>query len=456
VTIAKRPSHSASARITSPILDLEEDQGLFDLPVLRVLPWSTTSLLLEVGDRHLACRDTQPPRCPFILQDVLRALQRSLLRPESMCSGSLFEVPDALLCSLDSLRAALLVEPSLHRAAIPDDSVTITGQLLGLVRFVDLVWPVLATRVLGPPDLDPRHTMFLTALPERVVLEPRSLQNGDEGTALPCDVSHVLPCAELRVCDVEKARRASDLSHRVPGLDVRLVVVRVAVVGLVVHRHGAIRTDGEGVDELLEIGTVILVVSEGDQWRPTPCLLVFLPLVRAAESDRGRVVVDLGQVDLELLHGSQHDGGHQGRSVDLVEPIERTPDPIVVQKLWRSRLSEAQVLWNMLLDPGWHAIERLPRGQDVGNHQRQRVRVADLGPATERLLRHVLRKQRIKLEPIEELAQDGKRPHLERLHRQVRVRAGLVIIECHALLVHASPLAINHPEIRANTYDRCH
>ena len=108
-------------------------------------------------------------------------------------------------------------------------------------------------------------------------------------TALAGDVRHVLPAAQLAVGHVDKLRGAYDLQQRVPNPDVGLVVVRVSVVRVVVHWHRPVTTDRERPDDLLEIGSVVLVVTVNDAQASAAILARRSLTVLPRECDAGRV-----------------------------------------------------------------------------------------------------------------------------------------------------------------------
>jgi len=72
----------------------------------------------------------------------------------------------------------------------------------------------------------------------------------------------------LQSATYRKSAWPTQLAEEVPGLDVDLVVADVAVVSLGVDGDGAVGADGAAEQELFQVGSVILVVAEGDAWRP--------------------------------------------------------------------------------------------------------------------------------------------------------------------------------------------
>ena len=76
-------------------------------------------------------------------------------------------------------------------------------------------------------------------------------------------MGHVLGRGQLAVGDVEEVATASQLAQQVPGALVRAVVGGVAAFNAELHRDGAVAGDREDVEELLEVGTMVLVVAPG-------------------------------------------------------------------------------------------------------------------------------------------------------------------------------------------------
>ena len=87
---------------------------------------------------------------------------------------------------------------------------------------------------------------------------------------MPVDVGHVLGGGQLAIRDVEEIRSPGQLAEQVPGLAVGAVVGGVATLDPKVHRHGTVATDGEDVEQLLEVGAVVLVVPPGDRQAESP------------------------------------------------------------------------------------------------------------------------------------------------------------------------------------------
>ena len=96
------------------------------------------------------------------------------------------------------------------------------------------------------------------------VLAAGAGQDAEEPAAVLMDVGHVLGGGQLAVGDVEEVAAAGQLAEQVPGGAVGAVVGGVAALDPELHRHGAVAGDGEDVEQLLEVGAVVLVVAPGD------------------------------------------------------------------------------------------------------------------------------------------------------------------------------------------------
>ena len=148
------------------------------------------------------------------------------------------------------------------------------------------------------------------------------------------DVGHVLGGGQLAVGDVEEVAPAGQLAEQVPGVAVGAVVGGVAALDPELHRHGAVAGDGEDVEQLLEVGAVVLVVAPGDG-QPEPSPQGPLPvgrLVVAVEGDGGGVVVQFVEVDVELADGVGGDGQGQRGDVGVEEAVEAAADAVVVER----------------------------------------------------------------------------------------------------------------------------
>ena len=105
---------------------------------------------------------------------------------------------------------------------------------------------------------------------------------------------------------------ADDRAQERPGIAVHGIVGGVAVVDLAMDRHGAVGADGDAVQELFQIRTMVFAVAEGDARRAFGGVGGGLAGVVAAEADGGGILMQLLQVELEGADGL-HD---QGRALD--------------------------------------------------------------------------------------------------------------------------------------------
>src|SRR5205085_8746056 len=134
----------------------------------------------------------------------------------------------------------------------------------GRLRLVDAVTvDQLALAIELVVDLFPAGVALADRLAEGRVLATGAWQDGEEPAAALMDVGHVLGGGELAVGDVEEIAPAGQLGQEVPGGPVRTVVGRVAALDAEVDRHGAIAARGEDVEQVLEVGAMVLVVPVG-------------------------------------------------------------------------------------------------------------------------------------------------------------------------------------------------
>ena len=90
------------------------------------------------------------------------------------------------------------------------------------------------------------------------------------------------------------------------------VVGLMARMGLEVNRHGSIASNRQVVEELFQIGTMILAVAprEVDPFAR-------LRRVRPRELDGGGITMDLGDINREPVNGRQREGGLQRCAISL-------------------------------------------------------------------------------------------------------------------------------------------
>ena len=100
------------------------------------------------------------------------------------------------------------------------------------------------------PEVLPDDLTLAYPLAEGVVLAAGAGQDAYEAAVLLGDVVHVLDRGQLAVGDVEKVLAAGQLAKQVPGVAVRGVVGHIAAGRAEMHRHAAVASDGEDVQEL--------------------------------------------------------------------------------------------------------------------------------------------------------------------------------------------------------------
>ena len=199
------------------------------------------------------------------------------------------------------------------------------------------------------------------------------------------DVGHVLGGGELAVGDVEEVAAAGQLAEELPGVDMGAVVGGVAALDAEVHRHGAVARDGEDVEELLEVGAVVLVVAVGDGQAELPPQgpLAVGGLVVAVEGDGGGVVVQLVEIDGELADRVGHDGEGERGDVGVEEAVEAAADAVVVER-GELRRGQSQQSGAVPRGPLADAVEGLARDQEVLEQDQEGGRGGDAGPSSPR------------------------------------------------------------------------
>src|SRR5476651_619228 len=75
------------------------------------------------------------------------------------------------------------------------------------------------------------------------------------------DIVHVLDRYQLAVGHVEKVAASGDLAEQVPGGAVGTVVGDIAIGGAVVNWHTAVVSNGEDIEQLFQVGSMVLVVA---------------------------------------------------------------------------------------------------------------------------------------------------------------------------------------------------
>ncbi len=78
------------------------------------------------------------------------------------------------------------------------------------------------------------------------------------------DIGHIFGGGQLAVGHVKEIVAASQLAEQIPGGAVRAVVGSVATLDSELNGHGTVTRHGEDIEELLEVGAMVLVMSPGD------------------------------------------------------------------------------------------------------------------------------------------------------------------------------------------------
>jgi hypothetical protein len=135
-----------------------------------------------------------------------------------------------------------------------------------------------------------------------------------------------------------------------PGLEVGGAVRGVAVGDLEVDGDRAVGTEGQDPEDLLEIGAMVLVVSEGGEQRGfAPHALAGGELVLALQGDAGRIVVELFQTDVELANHEDDEIRQLRVAIRVEEAVEGAADTVIIE--------QAQLLW-LEAHQGGHALRQ--------------------------------------------------------------------------------------------------
>ena len=195
------------------------------------------------------------------------------------------------------------------------------------------------------------------------------------------DVGHVLGGGQLAIRDVEEVVSPGQLAEQIPGGDVGPVIGGVATLDPEVHRHGTVAADGEDVEQLLEVGAVILVVAPGDreaELSPQRALPVGVLIVPVKRHGRG-VVVQFIERDVELADGVGRDVESQGRDVGVEEAVEGTPNAIIVER-GELLVGQAKPVSVVPRGPLANTVKGLARDEQVSQEQEQGRGGGDAGP----------------------------------------------------------------------------
>jgi hypothetical protein len=207
---------------------------------------------------------------------------------------------------------------------------------------------------------------------------------------LVVQIVHVLGCGQLRIGHIEEVAMAGQLAEEFPGFHVRLVVGRVAARGTKVDRHAAVVTEREDVDQLLQIGAMVLVVAPGNGQGAPPGAGVFFGSIRvvAVEGDRGGVVVQLAERDLEFTDRLPDHGQHEGPLFAPKQAVQCPADGVVAQ---RFQLVQRQA-------------QQVGRDEQVSQQHQQCFGRRDLHAFV--LRRQVLLQQFLQAKPLNEVVED--------------------------------------------------
>ena len=230
-------------------------------------------------------------------------------------------------------------------------------------------------------------------------------QDAQEAAAVPMDVGHILGGGQLAVGHIKEVAAAGQLAEQVPSGDVRAIVGGVAALDAELHRHGAVARNGEDVEQLLEVGAMVLIVSPGDgQPQPAPQgPLLIGGLVITVEGDGGRIVVQLVEIDGELPHRMNDDGQGQGGDVGIEESVEATADAIVVEG-GQLGGAQAEALGDVPRRPLADAIEGLAGDEEVLEQEQEPGGRGDAAAPV--LARQVVTEERLEAEAVEEAVED--------------------------------------------------
>jgi hypothetical protein len=190
-----------------------------------------------------------------------------------------------------------------------------------------------------------------------------------------------------------------------------LVVGDVAVIGLAMNRHSAIGADRDAEQELFQIGAMILIVAKGDVWRAVALGDGILVLVSSGESHGGGVVMQLGKVDVKLLHSADDEGRQQTGAVGTIEAVEGAAETIVAETVGLLGL-QAEMFRHAAAQPLGQRVQGPTCEQKVGDQGTEGDGRRDVF-GTARDGRQVACQQGLELEAVQEAADDGSGADLE-------------------------------------------
>jgi len=184
-------------------------------------------------------------------------------------------------------------------------------------------------------------------------------------------------------------------------------VVGVAVLAAELNRDSSVGVGGQDVEDLLEIGPMILRVPIGDPGRLPATDGPPLGLgILTEQTDRGGIVVEFLQGHLELADGIDHASGEEAAPIGVEEAIERPPDLIIGDILQRA-LRNPECGRGKSFDDLLLSVDRLPFDEDRSKEYSQSLRIRKLCPSI--IGWNIFFKDLIEAEAIEESVDDGKR-----------------------------------------------
>ena len=185
-------------------------------------------------------------------------------------------------------------------------------------------------------------------------------------------IGHVFGRGEFGVSHIEEVVAASQLAEEFPGVHVRLIVGRVAAGRTEVDRHTAVVAEREDVDQLFQVGTMVLVVAPGNGQGASSATEVFFGsvLILAVEGDRGGVVVQLVERDLKFANRVPDHGQHEGPQCAAKQAAQRPADAVVAEGLQLVR-RQAQQVGRVAGGPLAHAVQGLTRDEEISQQHQQ-------------------------------------------------------------------------------------
>src|ERR1019366_5152661 len=223
------------------------------------------------------------------------------------------------------------------------------------------------------------------------------------------DIVHVLDRYQLAVGHVKKVAASGDLAEQVPGGAVGTVVGDIAVGGAVVDRHTAVVGNGEDIKQLLQVGSMVLVVAPGDGQRGLPVARLLGGGVRvgAKERDGGGVIMEFVEVQGELAHDVTDEVQDEGRPVAAKEGRQTAAGAIVVEEA-DGHGREAQCVGIVTGGPLAQAIEGFPRQEQVPDENEQAAGNRQFAAAV--LVGQVCIQDLFEVHPLKEVIEDGQGP----------------------------------------------